>query len=236
MVTLLQGHTANQAILVPHAQTVTTAVAAILQALPSTNPSAASSQALPSTNIPAASSQASQVLPTASDTELPLQQYRRAAALLAKRSTQLSKSALSAELQAQAESSDEVRPEADSSDDSGASAAAAQHAGQASLAKQDSTHTSAHASQGSSEASSSSGQHQQHLDLAIQLKQACYSLLLFLPAAELQRRGQFLVQHAAGMPFLMRCILATAITYESRVGILPLLCHFMVVRRSNVES
>lgn len=203
LIALLHCHVANQALLLPHARTLVEALAAMLQAL-----------ALERTHD---TSQGAKNTGAAAEDQLaPSLQFTEAAELLAKRPTQPQRSALSAELEGQAAADHSSVSKIDNvgSSTSALTSSLRQAQMQQSASPQHAVQQSAAEDQ---TAGSPSGA-QQDLTMVSELKQACYSLLLFLPAAELQGREQFWMQHAAGLPFLLRCCLAAAITFEPRVS------------------
>ena len=205
LIALLHCHVANQALLLPHAHTLVEALAAMLQAL-----------ALERTHD--TSQGAKNTGAAAGDQLAPSQQFTQAAELLAKPSTQPQRSALSAELEGQAAADHSSSSKVDSvgSSTSALTSSLRQAQMQQSATPQHAVQQSAAEHQ--TAGSPSGAQQESDLTMDSELKQACYSLLLFLPAAELQGREQFWMQHAAGLPFLLRCCLAAAITFEPRVS------------------
>lgn len=203
MIPLLQCHSANQAILQPHTSSVAAAVAAILQRLPPTTPNA----------VPRRPG----VTRSAATAETPLYQPVPAATLVAERS-QPQISALSAALCAQTQHHSETSPVAHASSICRPSSAATQHTACTPHQRPATPETEADASRATSQASVLRAQQQNSMTAAVVLKQACLSLLLFLPVAELQPQAQQWLQHAADAPFLLRVFLSTAITHEPDVS------------------
>lgn len=196
LVTLLHCHPPNQATLLSHASLVTEAVAALLQEL---SPACSTQDSREVRNVTAATLMTD-----------PAQQYRQAAALLAKRSGTGQASALTTQLDAQpnkhlynSPSSQEAAhfdraadPTASSSSGTGAQPSSGHQSG--------------------SEGSSATAEAMSHSVERV-LKNASYILLLYLPAAALQAKADFWLQHAEDLPFLLRGCILVALTQSNTV-------------------
>ena len=216
VVTLLQCHPPNQALLRPHAAMITKAVAAVIQELPPTSPSHGSSGGNK------AATAASSALP--SSLPSPPNWSQQADVLRARLRLNTCNSALTAQLRAQADlpsssaSLQEAAHHSSSSSDASSESdtrASFEADARAELASESGAELgpAAQASaQSDSQGTSASAAAEQH-----ELKQTSYSLLLFLPAAALQARADFWVQHAEGLPFLLRCCLLVAVTQNAQV-------------------